>query len=136
MITNSNGNACVALGSNCKTLETSAGSYCTTCADGFMPTSGSTSCASGSISQCQVYTSANSNTYTASCSVCNSGNTLISGNCTLLPIITTTAPTNVKCNSDELPIMVSKFCKVNPIPYCSSLVASASSTCSSCVDGY
>lgn len=49
LLINSNGNSCVALGSNCKGLETSAGSYCTTCNDGFMPSSGLTSCVTGSI---------------------------------------------------------------------------------------
>ncbi len=70
MISNTSGNACVALGSNCRTLEPALGAYCKTCIDGYMPSSGSTSCISGSISNCLVYADATSNTYTATCNNC------------------------------------------------------------------
>lgn len=101
-----------------------------------MPSSGSTACISGSITNCSTYTSATSNTYTAACSNCSAGYALISGVCTAVPIITTTVPTNVKCNVDEVPMMISTFCKTNGIPYCSTYVDTSSGTCSSCVDGY
>jgi hypothetical protein len=32
--------------------------------------------------------------------------------------------------------MVSKFCKVNPIPYCSTLMTNTNSTCATCLNGY
>ena len=46
-----------------------------------MPTSGSTSCLTGSITNCLVYTSATSSAYTSSCSQCDAGYALISGLC-------------------------------------------------------
>lgn len=101
-----------------------------------MPISASASCVSGSITNCQVYTSANSNTYTATCSNCQNGYALISGVCTLLPAISVTAPTNVKCNADEAPIMVSSFCKVNAVPYCTTFVSTVGGSCSECMAGY
>ena len=55
LITNSTGNSCVALGSNCLALDATAGAFCKTCSDGFMPTSGSVSCITGSITNCRSY---------------------------------------------------------------------------------
>lgn len=60
------GNKCAALGTNCRTLD-SAGAYCMTCNDNFMPASASTSCISGTIDSCLKYKSAESSTYTAVC---------------------------------------------------------------------
>ena len=53
-----------------------------------------------------------------------------------MPIITATAPTNVRCNADELPIMVSKFCRLNSIPFCNAYASDTSFDCTGCVDGY
>ena len=109
MITNSTGNSCVALGSNCKTLESTAGAYCKNCTDGYMPTSASTSCITGTITACRVYADATSTTYTTTCNNCNAGYALVSNACVALPKIFTAGTTisNVNCNSGELPIMLS-----------------------------
>ena len=74
-----------------------------------MPSSGSTSCIAGSITNCTVYASATSTTYTTACSNCAAGYALVSNACVALPKIFTagTTITNVNCNSGELPMMIS-----------------------------
>lgn len=138
LISNSTGNLCVALGSNCTALETTAGSYCTTCTAGFMPASGSTSCIAGSITNCTVYASANSSTYTTACANCAAGYALVSNACVALPktFANGTTITNVNCNTGELPMMVSQYCSTNPIPYCLTYANGSTTTCSQCMSGY
>jgi hypothetical protein len=74
-----------------------------------MPSSGSTSCIAGSITNCSVYSSATSTTYTTTCSNCSAGFALVANACVVLPKIFTngTTITNVNCNTGELPMMIS-----------------------------
>ncbi len=90
-------------------MESTAGTYCATCTAGFMPSSGSTSCIAGSITNCSVYSSATSTTYTTTCSNCSAGFALVANACVVLPKIFTngTTITNVNCNTGELPMMIS-----------------------------
>lgn len=138
LITNSTGNSCIAQGSNCKTLEATAGSYCKTCVDGYMPSSGSLSCITGTITNCLTYADANSTTYTTSCSVCAPGYGLANNVCTLLPKIfpAATTITNIKCGTAELPMMVSQWCGLNAIPQCKDFKANTTDSCAQCNDGY
>lgn len=96
-----------------------------------MPSSGSTSCIAGSITNCTVYTSANSNTYTTSCSVCASGYALVSNACVALPKTFTngTTITNVACNTGEIPMMISKYCSTNTVPYCLTYANGSTTSC-------